>query len=68
MAHEENRHRRPEPLSRHARLRAALRTPAALRQAIVLAEVLAPPVAMRPSRTSLLRPISPPVRSPRQAS
>jgi hypothetical protein len=41
---------RKEPASRRSRLIASLRTRTALRQAIVLAEILAPPVALRPGR------------------
>ena len=41
---------RQEPESRRSRLIAALRTRTALRQAIVLTEILAPPLALRPAR------------------
>ncbi len=43
--------RRNEPASRRSRLIASLRTRTALRQAIVLAEILAPPLALRPRRS-----------------
>lgn len=42
---------RKEPATRRSRLIASLRTRTALRQAIVLAEILAPPVALRPGRS-----------------
>lgn len=41
---------RKEPALRRSQLIASLRTRTALRQAIVVAEILAPPLALRPGR------------------
>ena len=41
----------PAPVSRRSQLLASLRTRTALRQAIILTEILAPPVALRPIRS-----------------
>lgn len=41
----------PASVSLRSQLRAALRTRTALRQAMILSEVLAPPVALRPPRS-----------------
>jgi hypothetical protein len=46
----ETAHTGMKPASVRARLRAALKTRTAVRQAIVLAEILAPPTALRAPR------------------
>ena len=48
------------PVSLRSQLLASLRTRTALRQAIILTEILAPPVALRPTRS----PGSTPARLP----
>jgi hypothetical protein len=60
---------RPKSATFRTQVRAALHTPTTLRQAIVLAEILAPPVVLRLSRWSLTgrslpRSPRPPVSSP----
>jgi hypothetical protein len=51
MADEARLLRRQEPSLRRSQLIVSLRTRTALRQAIVLAEILAPPLALRPGRS-----------------
>jgi hypothetical protein len=51
LASEARTPHRKEPASHRSRLIASLRTRTALRQAIVLAEILAPPVTLRPGRS-----------------
>lgn len=54
----ETAHVRTKSASVRARLRAALQSRAAVRQAVVLAEILAPPVALRGSRSAILSGLS----------